>query len=65
MREQTGVKGIGTKVLVGFSAIFLSVVVAGFINFISLNKLVHSVKVLSEPDPKLDNLHLVLEVLSE
>ncbi len=54
MLEQRGiVRGIRLKVLIGFGLVLLAVGLAGVINFISLNRLVASVKILAQPDEKL------------
>ena len=53
MNEQPRiVRGMRLKVLIGFSAVLLAVALAGVINFISLNRLIESVKILSGPDEK-------------
>src|SRR5947207_63321 len=53
MNEQPGIiRGMRLKVLIGFGAVLLAVALAGAINFISLNRLIASVKILSRPDEK-------------
>ncbi|HYV92815.1 MAG TPA: ATP-binding protein [Chitinophagales bacterium] len=65
MNEQPGIiRGMRLKVLVGFGAVLLAVAFAGVINFISLNRLVASVKILSRPDEKLNCTRQLLDHLT-
>lgn len=64
MLEQRGLRGIRFKVLIGFGLVLLAVGFAGVINFISLNHMVASVKILSQPDEKLNYTRRLMGHLS-
>lgn len=65
MLEQRGiVRGIQLKVLIGFGLVLLAVGFAGVLNFISLNRLVDSVKILAQPDEKLNYTRRLMGHLS-
>ena len=65
MSEQRGIVwGIRLKVLIGFGLVLLAVAFAGIINFISLNRMVASVKVLAQPDEKLIYIRRLMGHLS-